>query len=163
MTIKVKIREYKETDWPTIENLIYNAENFGSPFMEDEKKKIMFFKSLPEFFKVFIAEKPRTNEIVGYIAIEFRWKSVVILSIITHHDYLRKGIGKQLIQKIKDIGNEHPMINVIRVDTGDFMDYAQQFYLSCEFQICGYVSHDLSWFNHQVHFVYPLKGIEKRD
>ena len=74
MTIKVKIREYKSTDWIAIQNLIYNAENFGSPFMEDEKK-ILFSKSFPEFFKVFIAEKPKTNEIVGYITIEFRWKS----------------------------------------------------------------------------------------
>lgn len=78
MTIKVKIREYKSTDWTVIQNLIYNAENFGSPFMEDEKKKIMLFKSFPEFFRVLIAEKPETNEIVGYITIEFRWRSVVI-------------------------------------------------------------------------------------
>jgi len=107
--------------------------------------------------------KKHLNEIVGYVTVEFKWKSVLILSIITHHDYLRKGISKQLIQKIKDISKEHPVINVIRVDTGDFMDYAQQFYLSCGFQICGYISHDLSWSNHQVHFAYPLKGVEKRD
>ena len=99
--------------------------------------------------------------IFGFVTVEFRWKSLVILSIITHHDYLRKGIGKQLIQKIKDISKERPEINVIRVDTGDFMYYAQQFYISCGFQICGYVSHDLSWSNHQVHFAYPLKGVEK--
>jgi len=159
--IEVIIREYLESDWPEVEHLILNAKNFGLPFLEDEKKRIALCKAFPKYGTVLIAETPSTKQIVGYATIEFRWRALVIMSIITHHQYLRKRIGKQMLDKIIELGEMYPDINVVRVDTGDFMDYAQQFYLSYGFQICGFVSHDLSWFNHQVHFAYPLKGVEK--
>ena len=162
MVLKVIIRDYKENDWPEVKNLILIAKNFGTPFLEEEKRRISLCKTFPEFVKVFIAEIPTTKEIVGYSTIEIRWRSLVIMSIITHHNYLRKGIGKQIMDKIIEIGERLPEINVVRVDAGDFMNYAQQFYLSYGFQISGFVSHDLSWFNHQVHFAYPLKGVEKK-
>lgn len=157
------LRELEEKDGPEVVELILKAENFGSLFLEDEKKRITVCGVFPEFGRVIIAENSLTRQIVGYAVIEFRWRALVIMSIITHHDYLRQGIGRQLIEEIKEIGESHPEVNVIRVDTGDFMDYAQRFYLACGFQICGFVSHDLSWNNHQVHFTYPLKGIEKEE
>ncbi len=42
--------------------------------------------------RVLVTEKPRTNEIVGYVTVEFKWKSLVKLSIITLHDYLTTGV-----------------------------------------------------------------------
>ncbi|MHA2232288.1 MAG: GNAT family N-acetyltransferase [Candidatus Hodarchaeales archaeon] len=155
------LREFEEKDEPEVAELILKAENFGPPFLEDEKKRITVCGTFPEFGRVLIAENSSTRQIVGYAIIEFTWRALVIESIITHHNFLRQGIGRQLIEKIKEIGESHPGANVIRVDTGDFMDYAQRFYLACDFQICGFVSHDLSWNSHQVHFAYPLKGIEK--
>lgn len=157
------LREFGEGDWSDVAELILAAENFGAPFLEDEKKRLAVYGAFPEFGQVLMAENPVTKQIVGYAVIEFRWRALVVISIIVHHHYLRKGIGRQMIEKIKEIGENYPEVNVIRVDTGDFMEYAQQFYLACGFQICGFVSHDLSWFNHQIHFAYPLKGVEKEE
>ena len=41
------------------------------------------------------------------------------------------------------------------------MPYAHRFCVSCSFRVCGLVMHDMSWFNHQVHFALPLKEAEK--
>ena len=62
-----------------------------------------------------------------------------------------------MIEWIKQTGRKHPDIDVIRVDTGDFMKYAQDFYLSCDFMKSGFVKHYLSWHNHQVFFAYQVK------
>ena len=64
----------------------------------------------------------------------------------------------KIIQNIKDLGEKTNKINVLRVDTGDFMIYAQGFYLANGFIVSGHVSHDMSWFNTQIHFSLPLKG-----
>jgi hypothetical protein len=48
------------------------------------------------------------------------------------------------VKRIKEEGEKNPEMNVIRVDSGDFMSYAHKFYISCGFQICGFVAHDLS-------------------
>jgi ribosomal protein S18 acetylase RimI-like enzyme len=104
-----------------------------------------------------IAYNPDNEEIVGYAAIQFDWKALVINSIITHHNSLRIGIGRQMVSAIKEIGRSHSVIDVIRVDTGDFMAYAHEFYRSCGFEEAAYVPHYLSWNNHQVIFVFQLK------
>ncbi|MHA2370922.1 MAG: GNAT family N-acetyltransferase [Candidatus Hodarchaeales archaeon] len=161
--VAITIREYGVNDWDEVEEMILNAENFGYSFLDDEKKRITVCGTFPEFGQVLVVENAATGRLVGYAVIEFRWRALVIMSFITHHKFLQQGIGRQLIERIKTIGENHPEVNVIRVDTGDFMEYAQKFYLACGFQICGFVSHDLSWFNHQVHFVYPLKGVEKTE
>ena len=62
-----------------------------------------------------------------------------------------------MVENVKEIGETHPLVDMIRVDTGDFMDYAQQFYLSCGFERAGHIPHYLSWNNHQVVFVYQLR------
>ncbi|MFX0065789.1 MAG: GNAT family N-acetyltransferase [Candidatus Hermodarchaeota archaeon] len=161
MMLKVAIRDYKDKDWSVVEEMILKAENFGPPFLEYERKRIAMYKAFSEFGKVLVAEHPTTKEVVGYVTIEVRRRALAIMSIITHHNYLRKGIGRQMIEKIKVIGEDYPEIDVIRVELRDFMDYAQQFYLSCGFQISGYVSHDVGWSIHHVHFAYPLKGVER--
>ena len=159
--LNIAIREFEEEDWPQVEKMVLNAENFGPPFLEHEKRTIETCRRFPAYGKVFVAEKTNPKQVIGYAAIEFRWRSPVILSIITHHDFLRQGVGRRIIDKIEEEGKKHPEANVIRVDTGDFMTYAHRFYISCGFQVCGFVMHDISWFNHQVHFAFPLKGVEK--
>jgi ribosomal protein S18 acetylase RimI-like enzyme len=159
--MEIKIRSFLESDLDQIKKIILNAENFGEPFLDSELQRIKIYKTIPKLGKTLVAVGLKDNIVLGYICIEFKWRSLVIQSMIIHHDYLRKGIGTQLVDKVIEIGEQYPTINVIRVDTGDFMDYAQKFYLSCGFQICGYVAHDMSWFNHQVHFAYPLKGVEE--
>ena len=159
--MRINIRELVEDDFKQLAEIILNAENFGTLFLDSEIKRMKIYNKISELGKTFVAVDLDKEKIVGYICLEFKWRSLVIQSMVTHHQYLRKGIGKKLVQRTIEIGEEHPVINIVRVDTGDFMEYAQKFYLSCGFQICGYVSHDMSWFNHQVHFVYPLKGVEK--
>jgi hypothetical protein len=44
-----------------------------------------------------------------------------------------------MIDWIKHTGQEHPDIDVILVDTGDFMHYAQKFYLAYGFTKSGLV------------------------
>ncbi|MEA2069681.1 MAG: GNAT family N-acetyltransferase [Asgard group archaeon] len=159
--MQLTIREYRESDRKELENIILTAENFGEPFLDSEFQRINIYQTVPELGVTYVVEEAKTKSIVGYICLEFRWRSLYIQSLVTHQQYLREGIGTRLVKKAIAIGEKHPTINVVRVDTGDFMDYAQQFYLSCGFQICGFVAHDMSWFNHQVHFVYPLKEVDK--
>lgn len=141
--------------------MILHAENFGPKFLDHEKMTVEMCRRFPAHGEVLVAESENPRQIVGYAAIEFRWRSLAILSLITHRDHLRQGIGRRMVERIKEEGEKHPETNVIRVDTEDFMTYAQKFCISCGFQICGIVLHDMSWFNHQVHFAFPLKGVEK--
>ena len=159
--LDVVVREYQEKDWPQVEEMILHAENFGPKFLEYEKETMDIIMGFPNRGKVLVVEDRRSRKVVGYATIEFRWRSLVILSIITHHDHLRQGVGHRIIERIKEEGEKHPETNVIRVDTGDFMTYAHRFYISCGFRVCGLVMHDMSWFNHQVHFAFPLKEAEK--
>ena len=158
---KVTVREYEDDDWPEVERMILHAENFGPPFPDREKRTIEAFRRIPALGKVLVAESRDPPRVVGYATIEFRWRSLVILSLITHHEHLRQGIGRQIVERVREEGEKHPGVNVVRVDSGDFMAYAHKFYIACGFQVCGFVAHDLSWFNHQVHFALPLKGVER--
>jgi ribosomal protein S18 acetylase RimI-like enzyme len=139
------IREFLEADLEQIKNIILHAENFGKPFLDSEIGRIKIYQKVPDLGITYVAVDSKTKTIIGYVCLEFKWRSLVIQSMVTHHQHLRKGIGTKLVEKAIEIGETHPTINVVRVDTGDFMNYAQQFYLSCGFQICGFVKHDMSW------------------
>ena len=155
------VRDYQNRDRQQVEEMILRAENFGPKFLEYEMRKTEVIGSFPKRGRVFVAEDRSSRKVVGYATIEFRWRSLAILSIIAHPDCQRQGVGRRIIERIKEEGEKHPETNVIRVDTGDFMTYAHRFYISCGFRVCGLVMHDMSWFNHQVHFAYPLKEAEK--
>ena len=157
--VKINLRDYSPEDWTTLKHIILNAENFGEVFLESEKLKIMVFTAHPEFGRVLVAEDTENKQILGYASVMIEWKALVITSIITRHESLRRGVGRSLIQGIKDLAQLLPLIDVIRVDTGDFMDYAQEFYKSCGFLSVGLIPHYMSWHNNQVFFVYP---VEKR-
>jgi ribosomal protein S18 acetylase RimI-like enzyme len=156
--VKINLRDYTQEDWPSLEDIILSAENFGEAFLDAEKRKITVFAAHPELGRVLIAEDVLNRQILGYASVVIEWKALVISSIITHHGFLRQGIGRALIEGIKDIAESYPMIDVIRVDTGHFMHYAQEFYKSCGFLRAGFVPHYLSWKNAQVIFVYPVKN-----
>ena len=161
--MKISLRDYIPEDWQSLENIILNAENFGEVFLKVEKRNVSVFAAHPEFGRVIIAEDVLERQILGYASVMIEWKAIVISSIITHHDFLRKGVGRSLIEGIKDIAKSHTMIDVIRVDTGDFMHYAQEFYKSCGFLESGHVPHYLSWNNDQVIFVYHVKNRTKEE
>jgi len=156
--VKINLRYYNPEDRTVLEDIILNAENFGEVFLESEKRKIAVFSSHPDFGRVLIAENAVNDQVLGYASVMIEWKVLVISSIITHHDFLRQGVGTSLIEGIKGIAKTLPQIDVIRVDTGNFMDYAQEFYKSCGFVVVGLVPHYLSWNNDQVIFVYPIKN-----
>lgn len=151
--MKIILRDYNQDDGAALEDIILNAENFGEVFLESEKRKITVFTAHPEFGRVLVAENAANGQVLGYVSVMIEWKAIVISSIITHQDYLRQGIGRSLIAGIRDLAQSLPLIDVIRVDTGDFMDYAQEFYKSCGFLRVGLISHYMSWHNDQVIFV----------
>lgn len=153
----IEVREFQPNDREIVEQTILEAENFGIDFLDHELLKIGVFTAFPQFGRILVAFESQSGEVVGYVAIQFDWKALVINSIITHRNHVKRGIGSRMIEKVKEIGTRHPLVDVIRVDTGDFMKYAQQFYLSCGFERAGHVPHYLSWNNHQVIFVYQLQ------
>ncbi len=155
---EVTIIKYSPNYDHQLQNLIVKAENFGEPFLDNEFKIINTFHNSPNYGTIILALNIQKDEIIGYAAIEYGWRSLIIKSLIVHHNYLRKKVGSGLINYIKDLGEKKPNITVVRVDTADFMIYAQRFYLANDFIITGHVSHDLSWNNTQIHFSVPLKG-----
>ncbi|MHA1225424.1 MAG: GNAT family N-acetyltransferase [Candidatus Hodarchaeales archaeon] len=152
----IVFREFQKNDWPKLKKVILEAENFGEPFLEHEKKLIDTFSSSP-LGKVLIGIETESNDVVSYTCLELSWRAIIIKSFITAKNYQRKGIGSLMINEIRKLALKNPDIQIIRVDTGDFMDYAQKFYTTVGFQICGFVMHDMSWHNHQVHFVMKVE------
>jgi len=153
----IEIREFQSSDRAFVERMVLDAENFGIDFLDHEKLRIDVFTAFPHFGQILVAYDSENKKIVGYCAIQFDWKALVITSIITHQEHLRQGIGRAMMEKVMEIGKKHSLIDVIRVDTGDFMDYAQHFYFSCGFVKAGFVPHYMSWNNHQVIFVYHIE------
>ncbi|MCY3411144.1 MAG: GNAT family N-acetyltransferase [Candidatus Heimdallarchaeota archaeon] len=148
---ELQIRSYTDEDHDPVREIIVNAKHFGPSYLETEEKLMRYFSIFSDIGRILVAVL--NGEIVAYAAVEFRRKSLFVTSFMTHHQYLRRGIGKKMIEHISKIGTDMNEIEVIRVDTSDDMKDAQKFYLSNGFQICGYVSHDLAWNSHQVHLV----------
>jgi len=150
--MKPKIRELKKEDFPTLRKLILEAENFGEPFLETELHALRW-NSIPDLGAVFVAVI--NNRPIGYITLRKNIFAVVIVSIIVTKDKQRQGVGKALIEKAKEYAKSH-RFSVLRVDTGNFMDYAIKFYLACGFLPCGYVEHNFGLNTKQVHFYMDL-------
>ena len=151
------IRNYRPEDWAQLREIILNAENFGPEFLKSEKLRIDVFQANPEFGTIVVAEDRASHAVVGFAAVQYGWRALVIESIVVHHEHRRRGIGRALVEHIKRLGVERPGADVLRVDTGDFMDYAQRFYESCGFEVGGRASHYLSWHNNQIVYVLRLK------
>lgn len=150
--MKPSIRPMKKEDLPALRKLILDAENFGQPFLKPELHNLKWY-SIPDLGAVYVATVK--SEPVGYIILRRKVFAATIVSIIVEKNNQRKGIGKALIEKAKEYGKSHGL-NVLRVDTSNFMDYAIKFYLSCGFLPCGYVEHDFGLNMRQVHFYIDL-------
>jgi len=109
--------------------------------------------SIPDLGAVFVATV--NNRPVGYATLRKNVFAVGIVSILVARDHQRKGIGRALIERAKEYAKSHGF-KVLRVDTGNFMDYAIKFYLACGFLPCGYVEHDFGLNTKQVHFYMDL-------
>jgi len=150
--MKPRIRQLKKEDLPTLRKLILEAENFGEPFLETEMHGLKWY-SIPDLGAVFVATV--NNRPVGYITLRKNVFAVVIVSVLVEKEHQRLGIGRALIERAKKYAKSHKF-KVLRVDTGNFMDYAIKFYLSCGFLPCGYVEHDFGLNTKQVHFYMDL-------
>ncbi|KXH77268.1 MAG: hypothetical protein AM326_05365 [Candidatus Thorarchaeota archaeon SMTZ-45] len=150
--MKVLIREYSSSDYPQVRKLILDAENFGEPFLENETLNIKKNTTLG-LGKVFVAATQGT--IAGYISLGRRVFALMIDSIIVSKSYQRKGVGRKLVEKAKEYAKSQDL-QILRTDTGTFMDYAIKFYLACGFEPCGYVEHDFSLGSKQLHFYIDL-------
>jgi GNAT superfamily N-acetyltransferase len=146
------VRKYDENDLSMLHELELSVKNFGEPFLESEMR---FIKrdSIPEFGAVFVAENG--GNIVGYITLSKNVFSVVIDSILVKGDMKRKGVGTALIEKAKEYTRSSGF-KILRVDTGDFMDYAIDFYIKAGFLPCGFVSNDWGLNTNQIHFYMDL-------
>jgi len=150
--MKASIRELRKGDVPALRKLILEAENFGEPFLESELHTFRWY-SIPDLGAVFVATV--NNLPVGYITLRKNVFAVAIVSILVGRNHQRQGIGRALIEKAKEYAKSHDF-KVLRVDTGNFMDYAIRFYLACGFLPCGYVEHDFGLNTKQVHFYMDL-------
>lgn len=149
---KIVVRKFDEKDLPILRELELSAENFGEQFLESEMR---FIKrdSIPEFGAVFVAEIE--GAIAGYITLSKNIFSIVIDSIVVRNEVKRKGVGSALIERAKEYAKDSEF-KILRVDTGDFMDYAIDFYLKAGFQPCGFVINDWGLNSRQLHFYMDL-------
>jgi ribosomal protein S18 acetylase RimI-like enzyme len=150
--MKASIREYSSSDLAQVRELILNAENFGTPFLENEMLNIQKNTSIG-LGKVFVAVLK--GEVIGYISLGTRVFALMIDSIIVSNHYQRKGVGRELVEKAKEYAKSQGF-HLLRTDTGTFMDYAIRFYLACGFEPCGYVENDFSLGSRQLHFFIDL-------
>jgi len=150
--MKVLIREYASSDFPQVKKLILDAENFGEPFLETEILNIKK-NTTPGLGKIFVATI--RGQIVGYISLGRRIFALMIDSIIVARDHQRKSVGRKLVERAKAYARSQGL-QVLRTDTGTFMEYAIKFYLACGFEPCGYVEHDFSLGSKQLHFYIDL-------
>ena len=150
--MKLRIRELTQEDLPTLRTLILEAENFGEPFLETELHALKW-DSVPDLGKVFVATVK--NQLVGYIALRKKVFALNIDSIIVAKARQKQGVGRALIEKAKDYAKSRKF-KLLRVDTGNFMDYAIKFYIACGFLPCGYVENDFGLGTKQVHFYMDL-------
>ncbi len=158
MALEVTIREYASTDLSRVKELILKAENFGEPFLETELLNIKKDTS-PGLGQVFVATFK--DQVVGYISLGRSFLALMVDAIIVEQKHQRKGVGRKLIEKAKEYAKSQGF-QVLRTDTGTFMEYAIKFYLACGFEPCGYVEHDFSLGSKQLHFYIDLTKKEKQ-
>ena len=151
------VRKYLSSDWNSVKGMILNAENFGTDFLEHERVKLDVYSKNPDYGSILIAEDIESQKILGFIAIRIEWSALVITTIIVDNEYLRRGIGRELITHIVSLGSSLSNIETIWVDTGDFMLYAQEFYKACGFDEVARVPHYMSSNYQQVFFIRRIK------
>lgn len=147
------VREYLPSDWDSVKGIILRAENFGADFLDHERIKLSVYSKNPDYGRILIAEDFESQKILGFVAIRIEWSALVITTIIVDDEYLRRGIGSDLIRHVVSLGSSLSNIETIWVDTGDFMLYAQEFYKACGFNEVARVPHYMSSNYQQVFFI----------
>ncbi len=150
--MKSSIREYLPADFDAVRTLIRGAENFGEPFLDTELLNIKK-NTTQGLGKIFVATLE--GEIVGFISLGRRVFALIIDSIIVARQHQRRGVGKKLVETAKEYARSQGY-QLLRTDTGTFMEYAIKFYLACGFEPCGYIEHDFSLASKQLHFFIDL-------
>lgn len=122
---------------------------------KNEKQKIakQILEALPEWFEVeegreeyiagcvdwiFIADK-EDDSYAGFLCLKETGNATVELAVMgVRKDYHRKGIGKQLVEKAKEIAREegYSFMQVKTVQLGKYEDYDKTnlFYIACGFK-----------------------------
>jgi GNAT superfamily N-acetyltransferase len=156
----IAIRDYRPSDVNEVRTLVLEAENFGEPFLETELLNIKK-NTTAGLGKIFVATLE--GEVVGFISLGRRIFALMIDSIIVTRQHQRKGVGRRLVEHAVEYAKSTGY-QVLRTDTGTFMDYAIKFYLACGFEPCGYVEHDFSLGSKQLHFFIDLtKQVQAQD
>jgi GNAT superfamily N-acetyltransferase len=156
----IAIRDYRPSDVDEVRTLVLEAENFGEPFLETELLNIKK-NTTAGLGKIFVATLE--GEVVGFISLGRRIFALMIDSIIVTRQHQRKGVGRRLVEHAVEYAKSTGY-QVLRTDTGTFMDYAIKFYLACGFEPCGYVEHDFSLGSKQLHFFIDLtKQVQAQD
>lgn len=90
----------------------------------------------------FVAEEPETGMVVGYVALhekEFDYrhgKYLEIENIGVRPEYRSKGIGKMLMQRVREYAKEHGYTRLL-VQTRWKNEGARRFYVQCGFEEVG--------------------------
>ena len=133
------IREYKENDLDQVNSLLKeldNAVESSHGFDQSKTEKIFLkMKSFPQFYKNYIAENKK--KIIGFISLivyetVYCGKTALINELIVKQDLRKKGIGKLLIQKVKDVSRTLG-IEELEVSTEFSNLNARKFYSNCGF------------------------------
>ena len=151
------VREYLPNDWNSVKEMILNAENFGTDFLDHERIKLDVYSKNPDYVRILIAEDSASQKILGFVAIRIEWSALVITTIIVDSEHLRRGIGSDMIRHVVSLGSSLSNIETIWVDTGDFMLYAHEFYKACGFDEVARVPHYMSSNYQQVFFIRRIK------
>lgn len=150
--MNISIREYRSSDFDEVRTLVLYAENFGDPFLETELLNVKK-NTIEGLGKIFVATL--AGETIGFISLGRRVFALMIDSIIVAREHQRKGVGRRLVERAVEYA-KYKGYQLLRTDTGTFMDYAIKFYLACGFEPCGYIEHDFSLSSKQLHFFIDL-------
>ena len=153
----VKIRDYKAEDWVPIETMIRLNTNLQYISVENEKKLITHYIQQNESGRTLIAQDGTSNAIVGYLILRFYRHSVFIENLVVDPKFQSQGVGGQLLEFAKKLALlDSPNLEVLRVAVPEENQGAIRFFISNEFNICGYIKSDSSWYTNNVHFAFPL-------
>lgn len=127
----ILVRNMKLTDAEAI-NLI-NAESLGYDIsIEMTKKQMKNLLLNPNHHIFYIAEEEEL--VVGYVHAElyetlYSEPLLNVLALAVNQTYQKKGIGKQLMQKIEQAASERDLVGV-RLNSGETRTGAHKFYES---------------------------------
>ncbi|WP_455139531.1 GNAT family N-acetyltransferase [Candidatus Hodarchaeum mangrovi] len=166
----ITIREYQSSDWEEVKLLIIEAENFGPSMVKSEKQRIEFYLQVPVKGITFVVENKEKvsggeegmeevlqTSILGYSIVDYFGKSAFILSLVVKKEWRGKGIGRELINFIKNYVRDQQQFDILRGFADDRYFGVHSFLLKQGFKTCGYIIHDLELNQGTIHYVIHLR------